>query len=57
MQAKIGNTRHILSGEFHAQIKENEVGGACGTHGTGEKRVHGFGGKAREKETTWVTKA
>jgi hypothetical protein len=25
------------------------VGGACGTHGRGEKRVQGFGGKARRK--------
>jgi hypothetical protein len=25
------------------------VGGACGTHGIGEKRVQGFGGKARRK--------
>jgi hypothetical protein len=32
--------------------KENEVGGACGTHGKGEKRVQGFSGKARGKETT-----
>jgi hypothetical protein len=39
------------------QIKENEVGGACGTHGRGEERVEGFGGKARRKKTTWKTKA
>jgi hypothetical protein len=26
------------------------VGRACGTHGRGEKRVQGFGGKARGKE-------
>jgi hypothetical protein len=26
------------------------VGGACGTHGSGEKRVHGFGGKLRTKK-------
>jgi hypothetical protein len=25
---------------------------ACGTHGRGEKRVQGFGGKARRKKTT-----
>jgi hypothetical protein len=25
------------------------VGGACGTHGRGEKRVQGFGGKARRE--------
>jgi hypothetical protein len=28
----------------------NEVGGACGTHGRGEKRVQGLGGKARQKD-------
>jgi hypothetical protein len=28
------------------QIKANEVGRACGTHGRGEKIVQGFGGKA-----------
>jgi hypothetical protein len=39
------------------QVKANEVGGACGTHGTGEKSVQGFGEKARRKETTGKTKA
>jgi hypothetical protein len=34
-------------------VKANEVGGACGTHGRGEKIVQGFGGKARRKEITW----
>jgi hypothetical protein len=38
-------------------VKENEVGRACGTHGRGEKRVEGFGGKVRRKMTTWKTKA
>jgi hypothetical protein len=28
------------------KVKANEVGGACGTHGRGEKSVQGFGGKA-----------
>jgi hypothetical protein len=44
----------------HPQIslgKANEVGGACGTHGRGEKSVQGFGGKARKKEATGKTKA
>jgi hypothetical protein len=41
-------------GAWADQIKESEVGRACGTHGRGEKRVRGFGG--REK-TTWKTKA
>jgi hypothetical protein len=39
------------------KIKENEVGGTCGTQGTGEECVQGFDGKARRKETTWKTKA
>jgi hypothetical protein len=39
------------------QVKANEVGGACGTHGRGEKSVQGFGGKARRKETIGKTKA
>jgi hypothetical protein len=33
------------------------MGGASGGYGVGEKRVQGFGGKARGKETTWKTKA
>jgi hypothetical protein len=33
----------------HHKIKENEVGGACGTRGRGEKRVQCFDGKARRK--------
>jgi hypothetical protein len=28
------------------QFKANEMGGAYGTHGRGEKSVQGFGGKA-----------
>jgi hypothetical protein len=39
------------------QIKENEVGGAYGTHGRGDKSVQSFGGKARREKTTWKTKA
>jgi hypothetical protein len=39
------------------QVKANEAGGTCGTHGRGEKSVQGFGGKARRKETTGKTKA
>jgi hypothetical protein len=40
-----------------SQVKANEMGGECGTHGRGEKSIKGFGGKARGKETTWKTKA
>jgi hypothetical protein len=39
------------------QVKANEVGGACGTHGRGDKSVQVFGGKARRKETTGKNKA
>jgi hypothetical protein len=41
----------------HDQIKENELGGACDTHGTGDKSVKGCSGKARKKETTQKTEA
>jgi hypothetical protein len=40
-----------------SQVKANDVGGACSTHGRGEKSVQGLGGKARRKEPTWKTKA
>jgi hypothetical protein len=33
------------------------VGGACGTHGRGEKSVQSFGGKAGGKKTTRKTEA
>jgi hypothetical protein len=32
------------------------VSRACVAHARGEKRVQGFGGKARRKKTTWKTK-
>jgi hypothetical protein len=49
----------VLIPKYHLedQIKDNEVGGACGTHGRGEKSVQGFGGKARGKETIRMTEA
>jgi hypothetical protein len=61
-----GEWRKLHNEEIHnlysspdiiGQVKANEVGGACGTHGRGEKSVQGFGGKAGKKETTWKTKA
>jgi hypothetical protein len=39
------------------QVKKNVVGGACGTHGRGEKSVQGFGAKAQSKKTTRKTEA
>jgi hypothetical protein len=61
-----GELRKMHNEELHnlysspdiiSQVKANEVGGACGTHGRGEKSVQGFGRKVRRKETTWKTKA
>jgi hypothetical protein len=59
----MGEWRKLHKGELHSyapiaryhyadQIKENEVGGTWGTHGTGHKRVQSVGGKARRKNTT-----
>jgi hypothetical protein len=45
------------SPDITMQVKANEVGGECSTHGRGEKSVQGSGGKARRKETTGKTKA
>jgi hypothetical protein len=36
---------------------EDEMGGACSTHGRYEKRIQNFGGKILKEETTWKTKA
>jgi hypothetical protein len=63
-----GEWRKLHSGELHnlysspdiirqIKIKENEVGGARDTHGRGEKRIRGFGGKAGRKKSTWKSKA
>ena len=38
-------------------IKKNEMGGACGAYGGGERRVQGFGGETGGKETTGETQA
>jgi hypothetical protein len=38
------------------QVKANEVGRACGTHGRRKKIVQGLGGNARRKETARKTK-
>jgi hypothetical protein len=47
-----GEWRNLYSEELHNVYKENEVGGACGTHGRREKSVQDFGGKARRTQTT-----
>jgi hypothetical protein len=38
-------------------MKQNDVGRACGMHGTGEKNLQGFDGKTQRKETTQETEA
>jgi hypothetical protein len=43
-------THHQISSADY--VKDDEVGGACGTHGRGEKSMQGFGWKARKKETS-----
>jgi hypothetical protein len=62
----MGEWRNLHSVELHnlysspdiiRQIKPRRMRGrACGTHGSGEKRVQGFGGKAWRKKTTCKTK-
>jgi len=37
------------------QIKEDEMGGSCITHGRDEKFIHYFGWKTWWEETTWKT--
>ena len=34
-------------------MKKNEVAGVCGTCGAEERRIEGFDGEIRGKETTW----
>jgi hypothetical protein len=48
---------HIIRYIYIYNEKENEVGGACSTHGSGEECVQGFDEKSRKEETTWKTKA
>jgi hypothetical protein len=54
-----GSKRDEVTGEWgklHNEelhlIKENEVGGTCGTRDRGQECVQGFDGKARRKEIT-----
>jgi len=39
------------------KIEKNETGGACSAYGEEERRIQGFGGETRGKETFWETKA
>jgi hypothetical protein len=39
------------------QIEKNEMGGACGTYGGGERCIPDFDGETRGKATTWETQA
>jgi hypothetical protein len=51
-------SKSVFVPKYHLadHVKTNEVGRACGTHGSVEKSVR-FGGKAQRKETTLKTKA
>jgi hypothetical protein len=42
---------------FSTDIKDSELGGACGTHGRGREIVQGFVGKAWWKETNQKTQS
>jgi hypothetical protein len=46
----MGECKKLHNEELHNlysdEVKAKEVGGACGTHGRGEKIAQGFGGKA-----------
>jgi hypothetical protein len=48
------NLYYFLKYHYADQVKEDEVGRACGTH-RDERKVHGFSGKAQRKETTRKT--
>jgi hypothetical protein len=39
------------------EVKKNDLAGACGTYGGGERCIQDFGGETRGKETTWKTEA
>jgi len=36
---------------------KNEMGGACSAYGREERRIQGFDGETRRKETTWEPQA
>jgi hypothetical protein len=50
--AQLGASYFVLNPKYHYadKVKEDELGGACGTHGKGRKSVKGFGGKAQRKD-------
>ena len=39
------------------KMEKNEMGGACGAYGGGERCAQGSGGETGGKETTWETQA
>jgi hypothetical protein len=39
------------------KIVKNEIGGACNEYGGQKRRIQGFGGETRLKETNWMTQA
>jgi hypothetical protein len=57
LQNKLHNLYISPKYQLVDQVQENDVGGACGTHGRGEKSVQGFSWKARREEPTRKTEA
>jgi hypothetical protein len=51
------NDLHCSSNIVRVIIEKNEMGGACSAYGGEERRIQGFGGETRGKETTWETQA
>ena len=39
------------------KIEKNKMGGACGMYGVEERRIQGFGGETKGKETTGKSQA
>jgi len=57
MDALLGQKWSVLLTKYCAgsKIEKNEMGGACGTYGGGERVAQGSGGETWGKETTEET--
>jgi hypothetical protein len=49
------NEELLAKYNYRVQVKEDEMGRACSTHGAEEECVEDFGWKSRRKETTRKT--
>jgi hypothetical protein len=45
----------VVSLPYSGKIEKNEIGGACGVDGGGERSAQGVGGEARGKEAIGET--